>query len=301
MSLKKQYDVIIIGGSFAGLSAAMALGRSRRHVLIIDNNQPCNRQTPHSHNLITHDGETPASIKAKALEQVLAYNTVALLENTAVKTEKTPAGFVIGTADNQEFASAKLIFASGVKDELPPIPGLQECWGITLIHCPYCHGYEVSDKRLGAIANGDIAYHLAGLLPNWSTNLTIFTNGAVTLSEEQLAKLKEHNIPIIETPVRSLIHQQGVLSAIELSDGKRVDLDAVFIRPSSTQHSPLPAALGCEIKDGLIVVDELQRTTVPGIYAAGDNSTRFRALSMAIAAGTKAGAGVNWEILEERF
>src|SRR5690606_408454 len=138
----KNFDVIIIGGSYAGLSSAMTLGRALRNVLMIDSGKPCNRQTPHSHNFITQDGEEPGTIAEKAKAQVLKYDTVKFLNDLAVSGKKTENGFVIATETGKEFATKKLVFATGVKDIMPGIKGFSECWGISVIHCPYCHGYE---------------------------------------------------------------------------------------------------------------------------------------------------------------
>src|SRR5690606_19368783 len=146
---------IIIGGSYAGLSAAMALGRSLRKVLIIDAGKPCNRQTPHSHNFITQDGKTPAEISSIARAQVAQYETVTFLSGFAVEGKKTNSGFEIKTEKGEIFESKKLILATGVKDIMSEIPGFAECWGISVIHCPYCHGYEVRNEKTGILANGD--------------------------------------------------------------------------------------------------------------------------------------------------
>src|SRR5690606_24019090 len=134
------YDVIIIGGSYAGLSAAMALGRSRRTVLIIDEGRPCNRQTPHAHNLITHDGDAPADIARRAKEQVLAYPTVRFIRDKALSAAGADGAFDVGTASDHAYRAKKLLLATGVRDLTPPIPGFAECWGISVLHCPYCHG-----------------------------------------------------------------------------------------------------------------------------------------------------------------
>src|SRR5690606_26609566 len=143
MANNKHFDVIIIGGSYAGLSAAMALGRALRNVLIIDGGSPCNRQTPHSHNFITQDGEKPHIIAEKARTQVLQYPTIKFITGIAHSGFKTEFGFTITTKANETFEAKKLIFATGLKDNMPDIKGFSECWGISVIHCPYCHGYEV--------------------------------------------------------------------------------------------------------------------------------------------------------------
>ncbi len=198
---KKDFDVIIIGGSYSGLSAAMALGRALRNVLIIDGGLPCNRQTPHSHNFITHDGEKPSVIAQKAKLQVLKYSTVQFHEGLAISGKKIDNGFLITTELMEEFTARKLIFSTGVKDLIPAIKGFSECWGISVIHCPYCHGYEVKHEKTGILANGDFAFHYAQLIHNWTKDLTIYTNGASTLTQEQLDKIALHNIPIIEKAI----------------------------------------------------------------------------------------------------
>ena len=151
----KKFEVIIIGGSYAGLSAAMALGRSLRKVLIIDSGSACNRQTPHSHNFITQDGVPPAKISEKAKNQVLQYKSVAFINDLAIKAEKTENGFNVDTQSGEKLVTSKIIFATGIKDLVPPVPGFKECWGISLIHCPYCHGFEFRTKKTGILANGE--------------------------------------------------------------------------------------------------------------------------------------------------
>lgn len=296
------FDVIIVGGSYAGLSAAMALGRSLRKVLIIDGGEPCNRQTPHSHNFLTHDGETPAAIAAKAKEQVLKYETVKFLQGLAVSATKHEQGFDVKTAAGDQFSARKLLFATGIKDQFPPIPGIAECWGISVIHCPYCHGYEVRHEKTGIIANGDIGYEFAKLISNLNKDLTLFTNGRSTLSSEQTAKLQQHTIKVVETELDAFEHTNGQLTLIRLKDGSTMAMKAVYAKLPFVQHCDIPVQLGCALTEqGYISVDNLLKTTVPGVYAAGDNVVMMRALSQVIAAGGMAGAAINKELCEESF
>ena len=161
METSIQNDVIIIGGSYSGLSAAMSLGRSLRNVLLIDGGQPCNAQTPYSHNFITQDGVPPAVIAGKARRQVLDYGTVEFISDFAVSGRKFPAGFSVTTRTGRTYEAKKLILATGIKDNLPDIKGFSECWGISVIHCPYCHGYEFRGKKTAILADGEKAFHLA--------------------------------------------------------------------------------------------------------------------------------------------
>ena len=208
MTNKKNFDVIVVGGSYAGLSAAMALGRALRNVLIIDSGLPCNRQTPHSHNFITHDGEKPNDITEKAKEQTLKYDTVNFYNGLATDGKKTENGFAITTQKNETFTAKKLVFATGIKDLMPDINGFSECWGISVIHCPYCHGYEVRKEKTGILANGNIAFYYAQLIRNWTDDLAIFTNGKSTLTKEQTNKIVNHKIPIIENEISYFKHEK---------------------------------------------------------------------------------------------
>lgn len=302
MADKEIFDVIIIGGSYAGLSAAMALGRSLRRVLVLDSGKPCNRQTPHSHNFITQDGERPAVIAAKAKVQVMQYNSVSSLEALAIKGEKTENGFGITTDGGYHFEAKKLIFATGVSDMLPEVKGVAECWGISLVHCPYCHGYEFSGRPTGIWANGDRAFHLSGLVKNLTNDVRILTSGAATFSLEQRAKLQQHDIPVIEAAIMAVEHENGVLRNVVLEDGSKQSFDAVYTSFPFEQHSDIPGSLGCKLTEqGHISVDMFQKTSVAGVFACGDNSSMLRSVANAVSAGNLAGAMVNKELVDESF
>ncbi len=209
MQQQNIFDVIIVGGSYAGLSAGMALGRSLRKVLIIDSGKPCNAQTPQSHNFITQDGVPPSEIAMKAKEQVGKYATVTFFNGLAVTGRKVDGHFEIETQAGDQFNARKLIFATGVKDIMPDIDGFSACWGKSVIHCPYCHGYEYSHQPTGILANGEMAFELAKLINNWTKDLTIFTNGDITLDKEQLNKLSAHQIKVVNGEIESLNHNDG--------------------------------------------------------------------------------------------
>src|SRR5690606_24009508 len=247
MTNSRNFDVIIIGGSYTGLSAAMALGRALRNVLIIDSGLPCNRQTPHSHNFLTQDGEKPNLLAEKAKKQVLNYNTVKFHNDLAINGTKTEDGFVITTQTGKEFIAQKLIFATGIRDIMPNIKGFSECWGISVIHCPYCHGYEVRNEKTGILANGNFAFHYAQLIRNWTKNLTVFTNGKTSLTQEQIDKISKHNIPIIEKEIAYLEHQDGNIRQIVFTDNTTFELKAIYSRPAFEQHCKIPKMLGCEL------------------------------------------------------
>jgi len=302
MTDNKNFDVIIVGGSYAGLSAAMALGRALRNVLIIDSGLPCNRQTPHSHNFITQDGEKPNVIAEKAKAQALKYDTVKFMTELAISGKKTESGFAITTKTGETFTAKKLVIATGLKDIMPNIKGFSECWGISVIHCPYCHGYEVKREKTGILADGDFAFHYAQLIRNWTKDLTIFTNGKSTLTQEQTDKINKHNIPIIEKEIAYLKHENGNVQQIVFKDNSTFDLKAIYSRPNFEQHCKIPEMLGCELTEqGLIKVDMFQKTTVTNVFTCGDNASPMRSVALATATGNITGAVVNNGMTEEEF
>lgn len=299
---RNKLDVIIIGGSYSGLSAAMTLGRSLRNVLIIDGGLPCNRQTPYSHNFITQDGEKPNVIAQKARAQVLKYSTVTFLDDLAVRGTKTDNGFTIVTKTGDTFTAKKLIFATGIHDILPNIQGFSDCWGISVIHCPYCHGYEVKNEVTGILADGDAAMHYARLVSNLTKDLTIFTNGKSTFTNEQAKKLEKHNVKIIEAEIDQFEHTNGQIETILFKNGTSASLKALYARVPFVQHSDIPQALGCELTEhGFINVNSFQQTSLPGVFACGDNSTWMRSVATAVATGNLVGAMINNELCEANF
>lgn len=303
MSGDNQYDVIIIGGSYSGLAAGMALGRAVRRVLIIDSGKPCNRQTPYSHNFLTQDGQPPARIAALARQQVEQYETIRFLSDRAVAAEKkTDSTFEVRTASGAFFGATQLILATGIEDRMPDIPGFADCWGISVLHCPYCHGYEVRNEKTGILGNGNEGFEIASLISNWTGDLTLFTNGPSTLTEEQVRQLGRHYIPVVETAVSELAHTDGHLRQLLFADGTAAAVKALYARVPFRQHSDLAEALGCSLtEEGYVQTDALQKTTVPGVFACGDNATRIRTVANAVAMGTTAGMMANREAVFARF
>lgn len=298
----KNFDVIIIGGSYAGLSSAMSLGRSMRNVLIIDSGLPCNRHAPHSHNFITQDGEKPNVIAEKAKTQVLRYKTVKFQNGLAVSGKKFEDGFAITTQAEETFIAKKLVFATGIKDIMPAIRGFSECWGISVVQCPYCHGYEVRGLKTGLLANGERAYHLSGMINNLTDNLVILTNGQADFDTEQSNKLKKHKISINEKEIDEIIHENGVLKNILFKDGSEQDFQTLYAVVPFEQHSDIPTSMGCELNEfGYIKVDGFHRTNIDGIYACGDNTAMMRSVANAVATGNFVGAMINKELVDEQF
>lgn len=295
------FDVVIVGGSYAGLSAALALGRSLRKVLIIDSGQRCNDKVAHAHNFITHDNQSPQAIADKAKADVLKYTTVTFQEDRVVRVQKKEQLFEVVTQSGQVVQAKKVLFATGLKDIMPSLPGFAACWGVSILHCPYCHGYEVHSRKTGILGNGDLAFHYAQLVSNLTNKLTIFTNGKASFSADQLHLLQQHKIAVIESDVKAIDHKDGHLSGIQLTDGSIHPLDALYARPAFEQHCKIPVDMGCELTaQGLLKVDPFQQTSVPGIYACGDNST-FRSIATAVSTGSQAGAAINMALATATF
>jgi thioredoxin reductase len=301
-TVSKKFDVIIIGGSYSGLAAAMALGRALKQVLIINGGQPCNAQTPYSHNFLTQDGNTPTGITNLGKQQVEKYDNVKFINGVASKGNKTDKGFEIVLETGETFVGSKLIFATGIKDIMPPTEGFSECWGISAIHCPYCHGYEVRNTKTGILGNGDYAFELSKMISNWTSDLTIYTNGISTITPEQITKLKSHTINIIEKEIKEIEHIEGHIQNIVFTDGTKSLLNTMYSPRPFIQHCTIPKSLGCVMtEDGYIKVNSFQETTIEGIYASGDNTTRIRTVANAVAMGTAAGMAASKKLILEQF
>ncbi len=302
MAGNNPFDVIIVGGSYAGLAAGMALGRALKKVLIIDDGKPCNRQTPYSHNFITQDGKTPAAIATIAKEQVMQYDTVTFFSGLATNGKAIENGFEIQLLSGETFTAKKIIFATGIRDILPDIEGLAACWGISVLHCPYCHGYEVRNERTGILGNGDMAFDFTRLISNWTNELTLFTNGASTLTGDQKEQLEKHNIEIVETAVKKLEHINGHVQNIIFTNGSKFSLSALYAPAPFEQNCAIPALLGCQLtEEGYIKVDPFMETTIAGVFACGDNAITMRTVANAVAMGTMAGMILSKKMILENF
>lgn len=299
--MEQYFDVIIIGGSYAGLSAGMALGRSLRKVLIIDSGKPCNRQTPHSHNFLTQDGKAPGEISDLAKDQVLKYKTVQFHEDTVVNILQQPSNFEVLTDGGDKLYAQKIILASGVKDKIPDIPGFAECWGISVIHCPYCHGYEVHGKTTGILSNGNLAFDFTKIVYNLTKDLKLFTNGPSDLSGEQAEKFSLNRIEVIEDEIQRLEHKNGHLTNIILKNGKNILLDALYAKIPFEQNVSFESLKLEMTEHGLIKTDHFYKTNIDGIFACGDSTTMMRSVSNAVAQGNFTGAVVNRELAQENF
>ncbi|MCU6707423.1 NAD(P)/FAD-dependent oxidoreductase [Paenibacillus sp. J5C_2022] len=297
------YDCVIIGGGPAGLNAALVLGRARRGVAIVDNNQPRNAVTRSSHGFITRDGVTPGEFRRIAYEEVLHYPTVEHIQQEAVAAVKTDEGFEIEVGTGQVLRSRKLLLSSGLKEILPAIEGLLPLYGRSLFNCPYCDGWELRDRALVVVSEQPTAFHTAKLLLNWSKDIIVCTNGNPVLSEEEARLLQARSIPVIEKPIAEFIGSDGQLQGLRFSDGAFLARTGGFVVPKLIQSSSIGEELGCELtENGEIRTDASGKTSVPGFYSAGDAiAMRSAQLIMAAASGSRAAISINMELTEEDF
>ncbi|CRM67579.1 MULTISPECIES: NAD(P)/FAD-dependent oxidoreductase [Pseudomonas] len=291
------YDVIIVGGSYAGLSAGLQLARARRQVLVIDAGQRRNRFAATSHGFLSQDGQAPAVIAAQGRSQLMAYSTVTWVQGNAVQAVAQPEGFSVRTEHHATFHSKRLILATGVVDDLPDIEGLEERWGKHVFHCPYCHGYELDQGRIGVLATSPLAMHHALMLPDWGTT-TLFTNAVFTPDAEQQAQLDRRRVSVEHGAVRRI---RGERADLELDDGRVFALDGIFTM-ARTRISPLAEQLGCERVDGptgrYLHTNEMRQTSVPGVFAGGDVSLAAGSVALAVAEGVRAGVGAHFSLID---
>jgi len=294
------YDVIIIGGSFAGLSAAMQLGRARKSVLVLDTSLPRNRYAATSHGFPGQDGRPPAEIRAEFARELEAYQTVVHSEAQAATASREGAGFEVNLADGSLITARRLILAYGVRDTLPDLPGLRERWGVSVLHCPYCHGYELNGQPLGVFALGETALHQAMLLPDWGPT-TLFTQDNLHPGSDELAALKARGVAIEATPVTELLGTAPALEGLRLADGRSVPLSGLFLAPKTVPTCDLAEQLGCDINEGptgpYVAVDMMQATSVPGVFAAGDLASPMPNATLAAAAGVMAGTAAHRSLI----
>jgi thioredoxin reductase len=291
------YDVIIIGGSYAGLAAALQLGRARRRVLIVDAGQRRNRFAASSHGFLGQDGQSPAAIVAKGRSEVLAYPTVSWRDAAVSDVRATAQGFAVRVADD-ELHAQRLILATGVVDELPAIPGLRERWGQSVFHCPYCHGYELAMGRIGVLATSPLAMHSASLVSEWAGRgeTTLFLNGAFEPDAEQLAELTSRGIQLEREPV---VAAEGAAPGISmrLRDGRARQLEGLFVLPRTLVNDHFAKQLGCELQVGptgsFYKTEPFKETNVPGVFACGDVASAAGAVSLAVGDGVLAGIGAH--------
>jgi len=294
----KSYDVVVVGGSAAGLSAALVLTRARRSVAVVDHGRPRNAPASHMQGFLSRDGLPPADLLALGRAEVEGYGGE-LVRGEVVEVASDGAGFTARLAGGDVLAARRVLVATGLRDEIPDVPGARERWGRDLLHCPYCHGFEVRDQPLGVLGESPETVLHALLVRQWSDDVVLFTNGAEPTHDER-RRLAARCIDVVQTPVARLVVERDALQGVELEDGRVVARSAVFVRPRFVPHHDLLAALGCETDEaGWPVVDATGRTSVPGVWAAGNVADPRAQVISAAGAGSAAAIALNNDLVDE--
>lgn len=298
------WDSIVIGGGAAGLSAALMLGRARRRVLVIDAGRPRNRFAAHMHGVLSNEGTDPSDLLERGRAEAAGYG-VEFEAGTVDRVEETGTGVRVAVAGGGDRTARTVIVATGLTDELPAVPGLAERWGRSVLHCPYCHGWEVRDQHLGVLTTSPLSLHQAELVRQWSDRVTVFTAGLGPLDPSATRRLRARGIELVAAPVTEVLGEGEQISAVRVEDGREIALDALFTAGTPRPHDGFLAHLGLARVDGpmgsFLEVDPMGRTSSPRIWAAGNVVDPAANVPMAIGTGSFVGAAVNAALVAEEF
>lgn len=297
------FDCIIIGGGPAGLNAALVLGRAKRKVLLLDENKPRNAVTHASHGFLTRDGIKPSAFKATAYADLRKYPNVEWAQVRVCAITKEQGGFSVDTENKDTYQARKILLATGLKDRLPDIAGIEQFYGSSLFPCPFCDGWELRDRPLVVICENERVLHLGKLIWNWSNDLVICTNGQRFLTDEQKKPFLVNGIEIIEEEIAALEGEDGQLQNIRFTNGKKIKREGGFVAVDLQQAAAFGEALGCTYNEqGGIKTDTFGRASVEGVYASGDATFNgAQQLILAAAEGSKVGAGIVMDLVGEEF
>jgi thioredoxin reductase/SAM-dependent methyltransferase len=295
---ENSWDAIVVGGGAAGLSAALMLGRSRRRVLVIDAGSPRNRFAAHMHGVLGQEGVPPGELVERGRVEAAGYG-VEFVDGVVERVEREAGGLRVTTADGAVASARALVVATGLSDELPDIPGLAERWGATVLHCPYCHGWEVRDRRLAVLTTSPLGLHQAELVRQWSDRVTVFTAGLGPLSPETERRLRARGVELEAAPVAEILGEGAGISAVRLAgeDGSEVPVDAIFTAGTPRPHDGFLAPLGLDRAEtpfgSFLAVDPMGRTSDERVWAIGNVVNPAANVPLAIGSGAFAGGAVN--------
>ena len=293
-----QYDVAVIGGGAAGLSAALVLARARRKIVVVDAGEPRNAPASHMHGFLSRDGFPPGDLLAGGRREVAGYGGE-IVSGTVTDLRADGAdGYLVSLDDGQRVAARRLLVTTGLRDELPDVPGLRERWARDVLHCPYCHGYEVRDRRLGVLGGTTAAVRYTQIVRQWSPDVAYFTPTAV-LTDVDRAELVARGVRIVEGGIAQLVVGDDQLRGVQLNDGSSVPCDALFVPPRFVPNDGLLVGLGCAVDDdGWVVVDNVGRTSVPGVWAAGNVVNPRAQVITAAGAASAAAIDLNADLVD---
>jgi len=304
--VERHCDVAVIGGSAAGLAAALQLGRQRRSVIVVDAGEPRNAPAAHMHSYLGLEGQAPAALTTAGREEVRSYGGEVLDGRVSGVTRTGDAGFRVELVGGNAVVARRVLAATGLVDELPDIDGLAEHWGRDVIHCPFCHGYEVRDRRIVQIVTHPLGLHTAGLFRQLSARLTVVLHDGGGVDESELAALRAAGVAIVAGEVKRIVTSaEGRVAAVELGDGERIDADAVAVGPRYRVRAEPLASLGLRPAahpSGLgdfVETDATGATAVPGVYAAGNVTDPSQQVAQAAANGSRVGAMISFSLADE--
>jgi len=299
-----EYDVVVVGGGAAGLSAALVLARARRRVTVVDAGEPRNAPATHMHGFLGWDGASPAALLERGRSEVSGYGggliagtVTGLRPGAGADGAGSGTGFEVSLSDGRVLTARHVLVTTGLRDEIPDVPGVAERWGRDLLHCPYCHGYEVRDQPLGVLGGTPDAVTHALLVRQWSGDV-VYLPHTGELSTDEREQLEARDIGIVDGTVARLVIEQGRLTGVELESGQVVPRTAVFVRPRFLPNDDLMVALGCGTDDGWVVADSVGRTTVPGVWVAGNVADPSAQVITAAGEGSAAAIALNNELVE---
>ncbi|MEU9097883.1 NAD(P)/FAD-dependent oxidoreductase [Streptomyces sp. NPDC048361] len=301
------YDVVVIGGGAAGLSGALTLGRARRSVLVVDAGQPRNAPARGVHAHLGHEGTPPGELLAKGRDEVRRYGGE-LRSGSATGAERVGDGFRVTLADGGRLRARRLLVATGLVDELPDVPGVAELWGSDVLHCPYCHGWEVRDQAIGVLGTGPLAVHQALLWRQWSADVTLFLHTMDEPDEQQYEELAARGIGVVVGEVAALETCDGRLHGVRLASGQLISRQALAVATKLRPRAGVLASLGLAPMDlemaGTVVgahiaADPVGATEVPGVWVAGNVANPLDQVVAAAAAGVRAGAAINADLIAQ--
>jgi thioredoxin reductase len=305
--MEERYDVVVVGGGAAGLSGALALSRARRSVLVVDAGEPRNAPAGGVHNYLTREGTAPLDLLAAGRAEVAGYGG-RLERGRVTSAGRRDDGFAVSLADGRTVLARRLLVATGLVDELPDVPGLAELWGSDVLHCPYCHGWEVRNQAIGVLGTGPLAVFQALLWRQWSEDVTLFVHSAPAPSDDELEQLAARGIAVVRGAVAAVESTGGRLSGVRLADGTAVPRSALAVAPRFTARSDVLASLGLEAvpleMNGAVVgtfvpTDPTGATAVPGVWAAGNVTTLNAQVLNSAAAGLTAAGAINHDLIVE--
>jgi thioredoxin reductase len=300
MPVNGSYDVIIVGGGPAGLNAAVVLGRCRRKIIVFDSGNQRNKQSHGIHNFLTRDDILPSAFLRIAEKEIKKYGA-SLKRKKIISASKIANGnFIVKDWEGVAYQSRKLIIATGLTDILPAIKGIENFYGKSVFHCPYCDGWEVRDKRIAVYSETKKGVELALSLKTWSRHVSFFTTASTNLTPNDKLLLKQYDIPVIRDKIVQLEGKNGQLQYLILKGKKSYPCDALFFVTGYHQHSGLARELGCQLsKQNVVITNKSGRTTIPGLYVVGDSSWDMHLVIIAAAEGAKAGVYINKQLQKE--